>query len=415
MRFFHFLIFVLFIQGMNAQFEVRLLHVVTSDLVYEPFSKKIYASITSANGANGNSLGIINPSTYKLEQTVFIGSEPSKLAVSDDGEYIYSGFSGSSTVRRMKLSTLSLEAPFSLGYGSLGPLFAEDLEVMPGNHDVVAVSRKMTGVSPGHSGVAVYDLGAMRPVTTQVHTGSNRIAFTNNPDWLFGYNNESTEFGLRRLKVDSVGIKEQGVFQNVFSGFGSDFIYHNDKLYSTNGKAVDVTNAPYLEGQFFSAWNAGVTFDAASNLVCYAISDWQGNVTFKRFDPQTFLVKDSLHFSNLSVSGTIKTMVNCGSGCYAFNTSDNQVVLINQSPVGLKEIYAATELTFYPNPVKELLHITGVYGIHKTIVTDIMGKIVQTNESIENDLNVSELPPGVYLLQLYERSGNYVSAKFVKD
>ena len=76
-----------------AQFNVNIVNVITNDLVYDSNTDRIYVSIPSLNGSNGNSIGIINPDTNILENTVFIGSEPTVLAISNDGQYIYSGFS----------------------------------------------------------------------------------------------------------------------------------------------------------------------------------------------------------------------------------------------------------------------------------------------------------------------------------
>ncbi len=89
-----------------AQLQVNTLNLTTNDLVYDLVTNKIYASIPSANGSNGNSIGVINPNTYLLENTIFIGSEPTVLAISDNGQYIYSGFSGSSMRLAMKDSPL---------------------------------------------------------------------------------------------------------------------------------------------------------------------------------------------------------------------------------------------------------------------------------------------------------------------
>lgn len=54
-------------------------------LVYSPFHRRIYASVPGIQGANGNSIAVIDGSTASVERYVPIGSEPSALALSDDG------------------------------------------------------------------------------------------------------------------------------------------------------------------------------------------------------------------------------------------------------------------------------------------------------------------------------------------
>lgn len=132
-----------------AQLQVNTLNLTTNDLVYDLVTNKIYASIPSANGSNGNSIGVINPNTYLLENTIFIGSEPTVLTISDNGQYIYSGFSGSSTVRRFDVTTQTAGLQFSLGSdSSTGSYYVEDIEVMPNQPSTIAISRKNNGFSP---------------------------------------------------------------------------------------------------------------------------------------------------------------------------------------------------------------------------------------------------------------------------
>ena len=119
--------------------------------------------------------------------------------------------------------------------------FVEDIEVMPGYPNTVAVSRKKSGFSPRHEGVAIYDKGIQRPTTTPGHTGSNRIEFTSS-DALVGYNNETTEFGIRDIQVDMSGVTNANVSENVVSGFQTDFIFHDDHMYFTNGRVVDLSS-----------------------------------------------------------------------------------------------------------------------------------------------------------------------------
>ena len=97
----YFLLFIILPTLAFSQFVINTVNVTTNDLVYDNNTDRIYVSIPSSNGSNGNSIGVINPNDYTLENTIFIGSEPTVLAISDDGQFIYSGFSGSSTVRNI--------------------------------------------------------------------------------------------------------------------------------------------------------------------------------------------------------------------------------------------------------------------------------------------------------------------------
>ena len=394
-----------------AQLQVSTLNLTTNDLVYDAITNKIYASIPSANGSNGNSIGVINPNTHLLESTVFIGSEPTILAISDNGQYIYSGFSGTSTVRRFDVVSQTAGIQFSLGSdASTGSYYAEDIEVMPGQSTTIAVSRKNRGFSPRHEGVVIYDNNVMRPTTTPDHTGSNRIEFTS-PNSLLGYNNESTEFGIRRLSVNNSGVSNVSVTQNVLSNFYIDFIYNANYMYSSDGKVVDVTAAPFVIGQFTNA-KGPVVYDKYYNRVCFASYDFSGNITFMRFNPNTFLLYDSLPISQ--AFGSVKNIITCGNGCYAFNTIDDKVVIIKDSTLGILEIEAKNKLVIYPNPASEYLYIKSDVEIKEIKISDLNGRIINNLDFVDNKIYVGALQAGIYLAKISDVNGNTTTEKIIK-
>lgn len=394
-----------------AQLQVNTLNLTTNDLVYDLVTNKIYASIPSANGSNGNSIGVINPNTYLLENTIFIGSEPTVLTISDNGQYIYSGFSGSSTVRRFDVTTQTAGLQFSLGSdSSTGSYYVEDIEVMPNQPSTIAISRKNNGFSPRHEGVVIYDNNVMRPTTTPDHTGSNRIEFTSQNS-LIGYNNETTEFGIRRLSVNSNGVSNVSVTQNVLSNFYLDFIYKDNYMYSFDGKVIDVTTAPFVIGQFSNA-SGPVVYDSYYNRVCFASYDFSGNITFKRFNPNTFLLFDSLPISQ--AFGSVKSIITCGNGCYAFNTTDNKVVIIKDSTLGLSESEERNIISIYPNPTTDYLYIESDLDIKDIQISDLNGRVINNLEFQDNKINLASLQTGIYFAKISDINGKILTKKIVK-
>src|SRR5436305_7315579 len=80
---------------------VRQLRLPTKDLVYNPAARQLYASVPGGAGAGGNSVAVIDPAAGTLVRSVFVGSEPGKLALSDDGRYLYVALDGAAAVQRM--------------------------------------------------------------------------------------------------------------------------------------------------------------------------------------------------------------------------------------------------------------------------------------------------------------------------
>ena len=394
-----------------AQLQVNSLDITVNDLVYDANTNKIYASIPSANGSNGNSIGVINPVTRVLENTVFIGSEPSVLAISDNGQYIYSGFTGASIVRRFDVATQTAGLQFSLGADSTtGSYYVEDLEVMPGQPNTIAISRRNIGFSPRHEGVAIYDNNIMRPTTTPDHTGSNKIEFTGASS-LIGYNNETTEFGIRRLSVNSSGVSNLGVTQSVLSSFSLDFKYHDNRMFSTDGKVVDITTAPFVMGQFTNV-SGPVVYDTYYNKVAFASYDFSGNITFKRYNPNTFLLTDSLPIS--IAFGTVKSIITCGNGCYAFNTNGNKLVIINDATLATSDTKSKAKFSIYPNPTADFINIQGDEKIREAAVYEMSGKLVSRMTDQKNKLNLTGLSAGIYVLKIVDVKGNVSTEKIIK-
>src|SRR5207253_3104057 len=107
----------------------------------DPNTQLIYASVPGRAGDIGNSITIIDPVSGEVGPSIFIGSEPNKLALSDDGKYLYVGLDGAAAVRRFEIATRTPGLQFALGSDSFfGPYQVDDLAVLPGQPGSVAVS-----------------------------------------------------------------------------------------------------------------------------------------------------------------------------------------------------------------------------------------------------------------------------------
>jgi YVTN family beta-propeller protein len=68
--------------------EIHEISLVANDILYDPFSRRIYASVPGGAGTAGNSVTVIDPATRAIGASVFVGSEPGQLAISDNGQYL---------------------------------------------------------------------------------------------------------------------------------------------------------------------------------------------------------------------------------------------------------------------------------------------------------------------------------------
>jgi hypothetical protein len=83
--------------------------------------------------------------------------------------------------------------------------------------------------------------------------------------------------------------------------------------------------------------------------------------------------------------------------------------VISNAPTGLEDI-TASQISVYPNPVKDLLQINhSLKSIDILQLTDLTGRIlIEETNFAENTLNLSSLANGVYLLKLTKDSQNVV-------
>jgi DNA-binding beta-propeller fold protein YncE len=305
--------------------DIRQVSLQTNDIVYDPVSQRIYASVPSSAGPPlANSVVAIDPGTGSVGAPLFVGSEPGKLAVSSDGQSLYVALDGSAQIVRVRIGSWTADPPFALGSDSFfGPFYAEDIEVQPGNPDVIAVSLKNLGISPRHAGVAIYENGVQRPHVTQRHTGSNAIVFSADPTRLYGYNNETTEFGFRRLNVDADGVSEQDVTPNLIQGFSSDIEFDDGRVYATTGQAIDpellqpvgTYALPFLGNQLVEPNSAaGEVYFLSGNAIL-------------TFDLATFTPKGG-PFPIPGVFGNTGSLIRWGADGLAFRTDQGQVFLV---------------------------------------------------------------------------------------
>ncbi len=221
-----------------------------SDVVYVPARDVVYA--LRPNGAtDGNTLCRVDPVSGRVLDSFFIGSDPRVLAATTSGNYLYVGFGGESKARRFNLATQSVDLEFGLGGEDdwSGPFFVEEILPVRGSDDLVAISRRNGCCSPRHEGVALYDKGELLPEATADHTGSNTIAYTDRDGVLIGYNNETTDFQLRRMEITDQGLIVSNTYP-MFDGFGVRIEYGDGSIYATNGQVAALSDGrPDLRGQ----------------------------------------------------------------------------------------------------------------------------------------------------------------------
>ncbi len=300
-----------------------------NDVAYDASRGTLWASISGASPSHGNEVVPIDPLTGVVGAGIAVGIEPNALAISDDGAVLYVGHRGASEVRRIDLALGTTNLTFALPALANGPTYVEDIAVQPGNPSVVAISRQFLTVNPRHAGIEIYEDGVARPLTTQTHTGGNRIEFDASGAYLYGYCNESSESGLRRIRVDANGASEVVVDGTLIHHFFTDITLEGNQLVSGGGTSVDPA-ALQRTGQYGAgrpSTNAVLAIDAA-NAAVYQINLPAGlphEVVV--YDRDRFVARQTIAVPGLQ--GVLLGARNTGPGRFAFWTMAGELFLID--------------------------------------------------------------------------------------
>lgn len=312
----------------------------TNDLAYDPQLGKLIASVPGSAGASGNSLRVIDPQTGTVSPAIFVGSEPGRVALSDDGQFAYTGLAGSPSVSRLNLSSLVPDLTFFLGpalsFGvNVGPNYARDLAVVPGQPHSVVVSRKSLEVSPSSVGIGAFDDGVERPNATSTYGGS--LSFGGSPSVLFGYDNEWFVFSTN--EVSTFGVSQVGSGVNgIFSALNPCIVYSGGRVYGCDGNVVDA-NTKALLGSFplpsGAAQFDSVAPDPVSGVTSLLSQDFNLNVFLTAHDQTSFQQLVNLPLTGITFPSfvdfnqpTVGSLVRWGSDGLAFRDTGGQVYII---------------------------------------------------------------------------------------
>ncbi|HXB53877.1 MAG TPA: hypothetical protein VN461_03775 [Vicinamibacteria bacterium] len=314
-------------QSSEAQpipFSVVPINVAVNDLVFDPFQQKIYFALPSSAGpVFGNTIVGLDTQTGTVGPVALTGSEPNRLAISDDGLFLYVGLSGANSVQRFHLPDLKPDISFSLGSDSfLGPLFARDIQVMPGNSHSVAVARMYKNLSPSSAGIAIFDDGVERPNTTPFFAPFDSIQFGRNDSTLYAYNSETSGLDFYQVSVDSSGLTLGSHVGGLIAGFNSNihFDWGTGLVYGDDGGAIDPV-ALTLIGTYSAR---GVMIpDSGVGRAFFVTSDFStGDTQIQAFDQGRFTPLGAIDLGNvIPVASSAASFIRWGPTGLAFRTT----------------------------------------------------------------------------------------------
>ena len=297
-----------------------------NDLLYNPVTRLLYASVPSTAGPSlGNSIVSIDPATGVLGTPIWVGSEPTKLALSSDGTVLWVGLNGAGAVRKVDLTTQQPGIQFSLG-GGIGvydpPNTAQALSVMPGSPNTVVVSAFQFP----NGATAIYDNGVPRVNASSV--AFNAMFFSPSGNEIYGAAG-NYDFGYYVMTVGGTGIT--ATVQKNASIYSTEIRYDSGRVYLTDGEVLDAEQGTLL-GTFYEnqgqAASGSVAVDSTIGRAWIQESNPQGfSLAIGAYDLSTFVLKGNIAVNVPGYETNGWSLVRWGQDGLAFRTNSEMYVL----------------------------------------------------------------------------------------
>ncbi len=303
-----------------------------NDIVWNATDGLIYATVPGVVGQGlGNSLVGIDPNTGAVRKTIFVGSEPNRLAISSDGTQAFVGLDGAAAFRQVNLTTGTAGVQVSLGGGSgiyNPPYTAISLAAVPGQPNSVALYASSNVVT-------IYDAGVARAKTggTSSYFGSSStggLSFGAAASTLYLSNGALTSY-----TVDATGVTASKSLSS--SNSATAVQYDNGRLYLNSGSIADSTSGTIL-GQFsvpssYSttplAASGPVASDSSLNKAFVLLNSTSSTNGVYVFDETTFNLVGSIPFSYSSscYSNSTGDLIRWGQNGLAYHLGTQLVIL----------------------------------------------------------------------------------------
>jgi hypothetical protein len=273
---------------------IRSLPLSTNDLVFDPKRGVLYATVNSYAAGAANSVLTIDPGSATVTGSLFVGSNPSVLALSDDGSALYVGIDGAYSVCRVDLGTNTVGPLVSLGSNSISARTAGQIAAVPGSSTQYVVSRRQPGFSLDFAGLALYD-SAKLLAETDGFTAGDGITFTD-PSTLFGCSNDASPSDLVRFSVTPTAITAGQDVTGLISPSSRTLItYSGGWIFATDGQAMSAATMTSIGTYNVGAYNlSGAVLPDADGANVWFLHTPNGSAALLDFDRTTFLLRRSI-------------------------------------------------------------------------------------------------------------------------
>lgn len=282
----------------NVQLEL-VLPITVQSMVYDPVSGNIWVATLSNDPTYPNYVVGVNPATGAIGPTINVGVDLQCIAVTDNGQYAYVGSPQDGSIRRVNLTSDTVDAIFADKISGM-----VDLETVPGSPlSYIVLTNPEFGVN-----TTVWDSGVVRPNTAPAGYDAR---FASDGVTLYGD-------GRGSLFVDT--LTSQGLTWDSQPGLNaSGFVCANDLLYTAVPNVIDPVQQVVVESfptTDFLLSNVEVGVSTKDNRVYFVTWDASHNKRVLDFDMTSY--QEYTYFDTGSLPGGAQNFIACDNHTVAF-------------------------------------------------------------------------------------------------
>ncbi len=324
------------------------LPVSATGLVYDPVTHMLYASIPATSTTNPNTVLPIDPLTGKMGTPIAVGNNPAKLALSDDGNYLYVALNGDHTLQRINLTTSQVERTFPLPPDpSFGATTVYDMHAVPGSPQSVVVSL-FRNASPAEAGAALFTDSGQASFLADTYENKNfsidSFTFTSDSTRLYAYPFSGSFFTTTGVNPTSLTLPITGTGACCSQMTGSIVTSDGTLLYTNSGQVWNPVTmkllgtypgSPFYEPSVVPDAGLGRTY-FLDTFVGY--QNTAGYTDIFSFNPSTYTPAGAVSISGPTFSSSLD-LTRWGVDGFAFRvyggpnggSTGDQIVLLRSS------------------------------------------------------------------------------------
>ena len=173
---------------------------------------------------------------------------------------------------------------------------------------------------------------------------------------------------------------------------------------TTSSASLTVSSTAAPTGEAIQSFTAGDALNVltvnGSNIRWY-VTAADATLHINELSPNTLIVNNTFYYATQSIAG-------CES------SSSLAVKAFNEA-LGTDEGTAVMKIQIYPNPVREILHLSGKEKINRVLIISPEGKkVMDTMLHSQRTVDVRQLSQGLYFIQIFTDQG-IQTAKLIKN